>query len=142
MADNIEQKINKHIMQLMENLRLFEESSRSSMHNLTPQEIHTIALIAIMDFPRMSQLAVRGRVTRGAVSVMINKLSKKGYVKKVRDGKDRRVIHVTLTPKGKAVEREHRRYHAKTNKKLLAALTDQEKRQTEKLLRKIAAALS
>jgi len=120
---------------------LFRDSARSSMHNLTPQEIHTISLIGVMDFPRMSQLAVRGHVTRGAVSVMINKLAKKGYVKKVRDSKDRRVVHVRLTDKGKAVEKEHKRYHAKTNKKLLAALTEPEKRETEKLLRKLAAAL-
>ena len=142
MVDNIDRKINKHVMQLMENLRLFEESTRSSMHNLTPQEIHTIALIGVMDFPRMSQLAARGHVTRGAVTVMINKLAKKGYVKKVRDGKDRRVVHVTLTPKGESVEREHKRYHAKTNKRLLAELTKTEKLEIEKLLRKLAAALS
>jgi DNA-binding MarR family transcriptional regulator len=89
----------------------------------------------------MSQVALQGRVTRGAVTLMVNKLEKKGYVKRVRNDEDRRVVYVRLTAKGLAVERKHRKYHERTTAKIMAGLTTSEKREIERLLRKIVATL-
>lgn len=141
MKKDPELNINEYLTQIMENLRLFEESNQSAMKNLTVQEVHTIALIGTLGSPKMSDIAERGHVTRGAVSIMIGKLERKGYVKRVRDAKDGRVVHVKLTAAGMAVDRDHRKYHKRVNVRILAALTGSEKRQVEKLMRKIVAAL-
>jgi len=137
-----EKSINESLMRITEDLRLFEDSDARAMKSLTTQEIHTIALIGRLGSPRMSEIAERGRVTRGAVSIMVGKLAKKGYVKRARDGKDRRVVHVSLTARGRAIERDHQEYHEKANAKILASLTDKEKRQAAKLMQKIARALA
>ena len=142
MAKDPEPDIDEYLMQITENLRLFEESNRSMMKNLTVQEIHTIALIERLESPRMSKLAERGHVTRGAISIMVNKLVKKGFVKRARDDKDLRVVTASLTPRGRSVAKEHRKYHAKANARITAALTDKEKRQVAKLMQKIARALA
>ena len=142
MVKDPELDIDEYLMQITENLRLFEESNRSMMKDLTVQEIHTIALIGRLESPRMSELAERGHVTRGAISIMVNKLVRKGFVKRVRDDKDLRVVTASLTPRGRSVAKEHRKYHAKANARITAALTDKEKRQAAKLMQKIARALA
>lgn len=142
MKKDPELNIDEYLMQIMENLRLFENSEQGAMKNLTAQEIHTIALIKKLGAPRMSELAERGHVTRGAMSIMINKLAGKGFVKRARDDKDRRVVHVGLTAPGNTVAREHHKYHERVNSRIMAVLTDGEKRQTAKLMKKIAAALT
>ncbi len=142
MAKDPELDIDEHLMRITENLRLFEESNRGVMKDLTTQEIHTIALIARLKSPRMSELAERGRVTRGAISIMVGKLVKKGFVKRVRDNKDLRVVTASLTPRGRSVAKEHRKFHAKANARIAAALTDKEKSQVARLMRKIAKALA
>jgi DNA-binding MarR family transcriptional regulator len=134
--------INEYLMQITENLRLFEESNRSMMKNLTVQEVHTIALIGRLESPRMSELAERGHVTRGAISIMVNKLVKKGFVKRARDVNDRRVVTAGLTPRGRSVAKEHQKYHDKVNARIIASLTDKEKRQVARLMQKIAGALA
>ena len=142
MKTNPELDINEHLMQMMENLRLFEESNRSAMKNLTVQEIHTIALIERLGSPRMSELADRGHVTRGAMSIMVGKLARKKLVRRMRDDKDRRVVHVSLTARGGEVARAHQKYHGRLNTKIMAVLTDSEKRQVARLMQKIAGALA
>ena len=42
-------------------------------------------------------------MTRGTVSQTLSLLEKKGFLKKTADTKDRRVIHLALTPEGRAV---------------------------------------
>ena len=141
MTKHIEEKIDEHLLQLMENLQLFEDSDHTSMKNLTPQEIHMISLVGRLDFPRMSDIARRGHVTRGAVSIMIGKLENKGYVKRVGDDEDRRVVHVKLTARGETVDRDHRKYHKRINARIMKPLTKSEKRGLEKLMRKMVATL-
>jgi DNA-binding MarR family transcriptional regulator len=140
MAKDIEKKTNEHLLRLMDNLQLFDDST-PGMKGLTIPETHTIALVGKMDSPRMSEIALQGRVTRGAVTLMINKLEQKGYVKKIRSDNDRRVVRVELTAKGRTVERNHRRYHERKTVKMMSGLTPAEKREIERLLRKIVATL-
>ncbi len=42
-------------------------------------------------------------MTRGTVSQTLSLLEKKGYVKKISDVKDRRVVHLELMPEGKSI---------------------------------------
>lgn len=139
MTRDIETKTTEHLLRLNENLQLFEDSALGK--GLTVQEMHTIALVGKMGSPRMSEVALKGRVTRGAVTLMINKLEKKGYVKRVRSDRDRRVVRLKLTAKGLAVERRHRKYHERKTAKIMAGLTAPEKREIERLLRKIVETL-
>lgn len=50
-----------------------------------------------------SQLAEFFYVNRSAITAIINRLSAKGFIKRVPDERDRRVIHLHLTERGKEV---------------------------------------
>ena len=50
-------------------------------------------------------------VTLGTVTTSLNNLERKGYIERVRSTKDRRVVHLYLTKKGRLVYRLHQRFH-------------------------------
>lgn len=143
MTQNAGETINQYLVQMAENLPLFNRFrlDAGSLKNLTVQEIHTVMLIGRMDAPRMSDLARRGHVTLGTMTVMINKLVKKGYVNRARDDKDRRVVRVALTARGRSADKMHMTYHKKFTDKILGALTESEQQQVVGLVEKIMAAL-
>ena len=130
-------------MQLAENLPLFRKLPHHTgiLKDLTAQELHTISLIGKMGSPRMSELAARGHVTLGTMTVMINKLVKKGYVKRMRDEGDRRVVVVSLTASGRKINRLHEKFHKDIIDKFLALLTKSEQEKILKIIQKVAVAL-
>ena len=136
-------EINDYLMQMAENLPLFR---RLPLHtgpvkDLTPQELHTITLVGKMGSPRMSELAARGRVTLGTMTVMINKLVRKGHIKRMRDEGDRRVVLVSLTASGRKVNKFHEKFHKDMIDSFLALLTKSEQQQIVQIIQKIAVAL-
>lgn len=134
--------INEYLMRMAENLPLFEKFTlKRELQNLTPQELHTISLIAKMGSPKMSDLARRGHVTLGTMTVMINKLVKKGYVRRNRDTNDRRVVRVGLTGRGKRADTVHMDFHKNLIDRVLTSLTDSEQRQLVRLVQKVVASL-
>jgi DNA-binding MarR family transcriptional regulator len=136
-------EINDYLMQMAENLPLFRRLTLDAgpLRNLTPQELHTITLVGKMGSPRMSELARRGHVTLGTMTVMITKLVKKGYVKRMRDEGDRRVVLVSLTATGRKINKLHEKFHRDMIDSLLALLTKSEQQQIVHIIRKVAAAL-
>jgi DNA-binding MarR family transcriptional regulator len=143
MADGPRTIINETLLQMAENLPLFEKItlSKGPLGSLTTQEVHTISLIGKMGSPRMSELARRGHVTLGTMTVMIAKLVKKGYVVRMRDDEDRRVVRVGLTRVGKKADALHQEFHGQMMERVLGVLTISEQRQLAKLIRKIVASL-
>ena len=66
----------------------------------------------------MSTIAKALHVTTGTLTISMNSLVKKGYVKRERSETDRRVVYIMLTAKGKLAYRHHEAFH----KKMTAAL--------------------
>jgi DNA-binding MarR family transcriptional regulator len=130
-------------MQIAENLPLFKQFSfgKGLFKDLTAQEVHTIMLIGRLDAPRMTELAERGHVTQGTMTVMVNKLVRKGYVRRMRDAGDRRVVRVTLTARGRQADKTHIALHKQMIDGILGALTEAEQEQAVQLIRKVVAAL-
>jgi len=135
--------IDEYLVRMAENLPLIERLTLSTgpLKQLTPQETHTISLVGKLDCPRMSELARRGHVTLGTMTVMINKLVKKGFVRRMRDDSDRRVVRVSLTARGRKADAVHDQFHKDMIDRVLSALTKTEQRQMAKLIKKIATSL-
>jgi DNA-binding MarR family transcriptional regulator len=143
MTEHVEKALYEALLQMAENLPLFQKLSfgDSLPKNLTFTEIHTMTLIGRLGAPRMSELAARGHVTQGTMTGMINKLVDKGYVKRTRGTKDRRVVQVRLTARGRRVDKIHEQHHIGLIDKIAHALTKSEQRQMVKMIHKIAAVL-
>jgi DNA-binding MarR family transcriptional regulator len=143
MPENAADKINEYLMEMAENLPLFRRFTLEAgpLKNLTPQELHTIALVGKMGSPRMSELARRGHVTLGTMTVMINKLVKKGYVKRMRDEGDRRVVLVSLTARGRRANKLHEKFHRDITDRILSLLSESEQQHLAAIIQKLATSL-
>lgn len=78
---------------------------------------------------RMSELATALQLTAGAVTSASDKLIEQDYVKRTRDDKDRRVVHLEITDKGRETMIELRLQGRKTMKTVFAHLDEEELQQ-------------
>lgn len=76
-------------------------------------------------------------ITSGTMTTRIDKLSKKGWVKRVVNTKDKRSVKVALTSTGKAVIEAAVKQHDDGVKRILSVWTAKEQQQLTKLLAKI-----
>lgn len=78
---------------------------------LTPREIHTIASIGDHQNINVKEVGDYFGVTKSAASQMINKLVKKGFVKKVNPPDNNKEYQLTLTKNGLEAYRIHENFH-------------------------------
>lgn len=109
----LDTKINEYLTAIFNNVLIIEESSlRSSrFSDVTIKEMHTIDVIGEKKDATPTDVARALMVTLGTVTTSLNNLERKGYIERVRSTKDRRVVHLYLTKKGRLVYRLHQRFH-------------------------------
>jgi len=118
-----------------------ESLKKGLMKDVTINEIHTIEHIGYMTQGTMREIADKARVRQSTMTVMIDKLIKKGFVERSRSEEDRRIVMVQLTEKGKQAHKEHDKLHHKVTKKWLDILNLKEQEQLLSLLEKASEGL-
>lgn len=78
--------------------------------SLYMREVHFLVSLAEKDQPTMSEMASHLNVTPGAVTQMVSRLEKKGYVIRSKASDDKRQTTVSLTEKGRVLCDEHIAY--------------------------------
>ena len=89
--------------------RLVCEQVNSTMFQL--KEMHTIEIIGKNSNVTPSDIARELMLTLGTITTSLNKLEAKGYIERRRSKLDRRVVHLTLTKKGRLLDRLHHKFH-------------------------------
>ena len=89
-------------------------------------EIHIIEKIGLTEPARMSEIARLLGVTLATLTVACDKLEAKDLVRRARSRTDRRVVHVTLTPRGRAVYEYHRSFHERMILSILDTLSPEQ----------------
>lgn len=108
-------------------LRIEERSLNNRLtEGLSIAELHTICAVGLHEANPMKVIANRLGITLATLTVMINKLEKRSYVKRERSEKDRRQVLVALTAKGRKAMRAHDAFHKKMVESALADLTPEE----------------
>ena len=102
--------------------------------DITTNDMHIIEAIGIAKAKSMSAVAKAMDVTVGTLTIAINNLVKKGYVSRNRSEKDRRVVLISLTEKGRRAYGHHAKFHDEMIKALLKGLSEDE---TEVLVRSL-----
>ena len=97
-----------------------------SFQDITNNDMHVIEAIGIGTPKNMSAIAKQLHVTTGTLTISINSLVKKGYVKRERSERDRRVVYIMLTAKGKLAYRHHAEFHRKMTEALVEGLDPEE----------------
>ena len=109
---------------------------------LYPAEIHTIDVIGKKQAETVTELCKLFGVTKGAVSQIIGKLHRKGYVNKIRNKDFGKEKILSLTHKGYRAFEAHINFHKIIDKDILRNSKDisiQEFEQFRKMLKKIEA---
>ena len=103
-----------------------EELKKSRFKDLTPKELHAIDAIGMHKSPTASQVAPKLHLTRATITSTVDRLVKKGYALRIRDQKDRRVVRLELTHKGRLLCRAYHAYHNMMVKSFLQNLDEDE----------------
>ena len=78
--------------------------------SLYMREVHFVVAVGPDATPTMSEMAQKLNVTQSAVTQMVTRLEKKGYVQRTKSADDKRVTAVYLTEKGVDLYHQHIRY--------------------------------
>jgi MarR family 2-MHQ and catechol resistance regulon transcriptional repressor len=85
----------------------------------------------------ISQIGAKVLLTSGSMTAAINRLEKGGLVKRVRDQSDGRYFYVHLTKYGRKIISQAYRNHKINLEEIAEILTNEEKNELVKLLKKI-----
>lgn len=84
---------------------------KGNYKDISVNDMHILDAIGVSGAKSMSSIAKIVGVTVGTLTIAMNSLVKKGYVTRTRSEKDRRVVLVTLSEKGKAAYDYHEDFH-------------------------------
>lgn len=121
--DDTRHTLNELLVDLFNYILLIEEKNlRDQGVKLSMTEVHILEAIQKSESNMMSAIAKRLMVTQGTLTVSTSKLVKKGYVERVKDEKDKRIVRLTLTDKAESVMFMHNQFHEAMIEKLLNEL--------------------
>ena len=104
---------NEVLVKLFNDIMHIEEKAiiTEEFKDISNNDMHIIEAIGITEPKNMSQVAKALSVTVGTLTIAINNLVKKGYVDRVRSEKDRRVVYISLSSKGRKAFEHHAKFH-------------------------------
>jgi DNA-binding MarR family transcriptional regulator len=103
-------------------------SRKPVLHNITFAQMRIVWLLGKHGQLSMSQIAQMIGVSRATISSVVNRLVKSKFVSRVRDEKDRRIIRLKLTGKGKKFIQNHKSLRRKHVVQLLEKLSPYEQK--------------
>jgi len=107
--------------------------------DLCHSEIEALMFLKDSGTSTMKAIADHLRIKPSSVTPIIDRLFKKGILKRIADKKDRRVTYIALTKNGlKEIDRKHKQIH-KNIKKVFIKLSEKNKQDLIKILKKIHA---
>ena len=108
------------ILQLEEEAIITEEYK-----DITNNDMHIIEAVGL-DGGNMSSIAAKLKVTVGSLTTSMNGLVNKGYTERKRGEKDRRVVNIYLTEKGRKAYYHHAEYHEQMTDAVMRQLNEEE----------------
>jgi len=79
----------------------------------TARQIEYIEVINKLGNPNLGEIAKALNISKPSVTAIVDKMTEKGYIKKIQSDEDRRSFHVHLSDKGKKVVQMHDETHKK-----------------------------
>ncbi|MDD7409169.1 MAG: MarR family transcriptional regulator [Anaerovoracaceae bacterium] len=101
----------------------------STGSDLSPSEMHTLVAIGRRDPKTMSEIAAELMVNVSTLSTAVSKLEGRGYVRRVKNESDRRVVRITLTAKGRRALDEHEDFYLGLIDEYIKNMTTDEKKE-------------
>ena len=133
------QLVNDYLTSIFNNVLVIEESSLrgSQFKDVSIKEMHTIDVIGTMPNATPSDISKELLVTLGTVTTSLNNLERKGYIERRRSSIDRRVVHLSLTKKGRLLYRLHKRFNNRMVMQVVEGMSPEEKNAMQKGLQNL-----
>ena len=103
-------ELDRSLTRLYERLSAWEETIAEHV-GLSPRQCHAVAELGSLGKVRMKALAGALGISTGTLTVMIDRLERRGLVAREADPEDGRAFFLCLSPTGAAVAAEHRKHH-------------------------------
>lgn len=126
--NNIYDTFNEVLVKLFNDIMHIEEKAiiTDEFKDISNNDMHIIEAIGIDEPKNMSSVAKELSVTVGTLTIAINNLVKKGYVNRIRSDKDRRVVYISLSGKGRKAYNHHAEFHREMIKATIDGLNGDE----------------
>ena len=119
-------KISYRIGAYMQMKKLEEEAIiTEDFKDLTNNDMHIIEAVGL-EGGNMSSIAAKLDITVGSLTTSMNSLVKKGYTERERSEKDRRIVYIHLTGKGRQAFHHHAKFHEQMTDAVMAELGEEE----------------
>ena len=124
-ADKI---LNELLVKLFKNIMEIEEKYliTPEFKDISVNDMHIIEAIGLKEPKSMSAVAKLMSVTTGTLTKSMDGLSEKGYVIRERGKKDKRIVFVSLTGKGRRAFAHHEGFHRDMISKIKDGINEQE----------------
>jgi DNA-binding MarR family transcriptional regulator len=136
---SLEEKV-KQLTQHLIALRKLQDQNDAellaSLGNLNMQELNVINIIGDKGFCTMSEIAKQASLSMSSITVIVDKLVKVKFVRRIRSEEDRRIVLGELTAEGSAIYQAQIEHMHKVIHKLLGVLTQQEQENMLKIFHK------
>lgn len=108
--------------------RLTHQQSYQKMdkHNMYPGQPKLLALIKYHEGLTQKELASKNCVKPSTITGMLNKLEANGFVKRVPDEADKRIMRVYLTPEGRKLAKQGEHFLITMTEQMFTGFTDEE----------------
>ncbi|NDL67722.1 MarR family transcriptional regulator [Clostridiales bacterium F-3ap] len=122
------ESLNGLLVRLFNHIMTIEEKALiiDAFKDISITDMHVIEAIGYDTARNMSAIAQDLDVTVGTLTIAINNLVKKEYVRRVRSAKDKRVVLVSLLPKGQAAYLHHMEFHKEMVDNIIKMLKPEE----------------
>lgn len=117
-------KINEWLIQLFHDCMNLEEQflKDSDYPDVTVKELQQMTLIHTLGTCRATDIARNQKLALSTITITLNCLETKGYIKRERSDRDRRVAYIVLTEKGMALCASHSEFFRSISEKLMLSV--------------------
>ncbi len=124
----LEETLNELLVKLFKDILEIEAKSliTEEFKDITYNDMHIIEAVGIDEPRNMKTVAKLMSVTTGTLTKAMDALCDKGYVIRERSTKDKRVIKLRLTDKGKSAYYHHEQFHRQMIKNIASEMSEQE----------------
>ena len=124
----LEETLNELLVKLFKDILEIEAKSliTEEFKDITYNDMHIIEAVGIDEPRNMKTVAKLMSVTTGTLTKAMDALCDKGYVVRERSTKDKRVIKLRLTDKGKSAYYHHEQFHRQMIKNIASEMSEQE----------------
>lgn len=124
-------EINNFLVKVFNEVLRTEEASLKTKEfkNLSMREMHVIEAVcdaAENEKNTASEIACSQKITAGTLTATISTLEKKGFVVRCQDQKDKRVVRIFPTEKGKTANAIHQSFHHDMVSTIMSVLKEDE----------------